>query len=92
MPPGTASGSKLVVNVTGPAYGLTRFSLRGGGTGIGWPSTVTSLSCQVMWSASARVRVFVAETFLPSAVRAATLLTHLPSALVHAASPVPPPE
>src|SRR5262249_15415400 len=71
---------------------LTRFSFTGVMSGAVSPSTVSLVTCHVMWSLSVFVTRLVAVTFLPAAGLAVTLSVHGLPSLFQPASPNPPPE
>src|SRR5262245_15271158 len=55
-----------------------------------FPSSVRSLACQLVVSASIRVRILVAVTFLPSRCTPVDLTTHLLPSWAQVPSPNPP--
>ena len=57
--------------------GFPRFNFTGGGADISLSSTVRLVIVHVAWSASDLVNVLVADTLLPAAVLAVTLVTQL---------------
>src|SRR5260221_9198755 len=69
---------------------MARFILVAVGSGIAFPSTVCSLDCTEIVSASIGLTMFVAVTLLPSATTEVVFTIQLSPSLVHAPSPNPP--